>query len=228
MLGRIIDGRTDLLGRTDRGPQGVLRVWVAITGALCATIVTTSGTAFGALGAAPLTDFRLEHGAVHFQAPANWHLLQQEDSDSGAMVIFHVRNPATDSKGPDRANVLVSVERTGSTGEMRAITDTLFASMFDSTGIVLGDTMPTRDTRFLFWRGQQGATPYALFDDYGRRGGMVIHVRMSLPIVAATPTSWTQAYGRDTQALLASIKVKGDPVFPGWTGHPTVERIKSK
>ena len=163
-------------------------------------------------------EYKLHRGQVSFRAPTRWHLIKRIDEDSASAVIFHVRNPATDT-GAARANVLVSVFWHSPRGDFRAQTDTLFNALFDG-GAVLGDTMPAPSRRFLFWRGQAGEMPYAIFDDFGRNGAILVHVRMALPMAEGTTAQWNTQYSADTERLLASIRVGGAPLFPGWAGHP--------
>ena len=168
---------------------------------------------------ASVAEYTLRHGVVRFEAPVAWHLLQQQDSAENARVIFHVRNPVTDS-GPERANVLVRALSRPAGADMHAYTVTLFGGVLDPGALVLGDTIPDPERRFFFWRGQQRGTPYVIYDDFGRRDSIIVHVRMTVPVVAATPVEWNEAYSRDTERVLASLKVDRRQVFPDWAGHP--------
>ena len=176
------------------------------------------------------TAFTLRHGQVRFQAPTAWHVLQLRDDDllttlqqkdgaERARAVFHVRNPVTD-KGRDRANVLVRVLMRPAGQELRSLSDTLFGQLLDPGALVLGDTMPAPNRRFFFWRGQQGATPYAIYDDFASRDTIVVHVRMTVPIVTGTSPEWSAAYERDTERLLASLMAGENRIFPDWAGHP--------
>ena len=168
---------------------------------------------------ASLAEYTLRHGMVRFEAPVAWHLLQQQDSAANSSIVFHIRNPVTDS-GPDRANVLVRALSRPSGQELRLLTDTLFGEVLDPGALVLGDTMPGPDRRFFFWRGQQRGTPYVIYDDFARRDSIIIHVRMTVPVVSGTPAEWNETYSRDTERVLSSVTVDRRQVFPDWAGHP--------
>jgi hypothetical protein len=88
--------------------------------------------------------------------------------------------------------------------------------------VVLGDTMPDKKRRFYYWAGREGDTPYALFDDFARRGPYVVHVRIAWPLKPESPDSWTSALSRDTRALLASLTLDGTRLLPGWAAYPSL------
>jgi hypothetical protein len=162
---------------------------------------------------------------VQFLAPQGWRVLDLMDSDSVNRVIFHVPSSATDSVGPERTNVLVTAFRHLPAGaSFDTLTADLFASMSgQGSVVVLSDSMlAAPERRFLFWRGQQGATPYVIVDDFARIAGMVIHVRMAMPVLGNLPRDWTRRFSADTERLLASIRVDGQAAFPGWVAHPSV------
>jgi hypothetical protein len=170
--------------------------------------------------AGPTREFRLEHGRIRLDAPASWHVLAVEDSGRAPQIIFHIRNPAVDSTKA-RCNVLVDLSRWVGHENTRALVDTLFGALYNGYA-VLGDTMPDKNRRFLFWAGRDGDVPYALYDDFARRGAYLVHVRIAWPLKPESSDSWNEALSRDTRALLASLTLDGTRLFPGWAAHPSV------
>ncbi|MEO6211744.1 MAG: hypothetical protein ABIQ10_16665 [Gemmatimonadaceae bacterium] len=158
---------------------------------------------------------------MRFRVPEEWHFLQQIDSGETHLAVFHVRNAVIDA-GRDRNNVEIDVLRTDTHANFHTVSDTLFSSVFDPNGIVLADTAPTPNRRFFFWRGQLRKTVYAIYDDYGRRNDVVIHVRMTHPIGRELQERWSNEYALDTAAFLSSITIDSERVFPGWAGHPVL------
>jgi hypothetical protein len=173
-----------------------------------------------------LADYRLAGGAVRFRAPAHWHVVRAPTSGDDFAAVFHVRSAAVDS-GTDRTNVLVSVLHGPAATPFRAATDGVLAMLLE--GPVLGDTLLGRagdaadpERRFIFWRGQEGATAYALYDDFGRRDTLMVHVRAAVPISAMASAAWADSLEAGTRRLLASVTLGGVPLFPGWAGHPNL------
>jgi hypothetical protein len=191
---------------------------------LAAVMFLVSGAAAGAQSERyAIVPFIVPSSSVRFTAPADWHVLGRDSSAEQSAIIFHVRLPS-DSSFRDRANVMVVVRNRPKSSDFRALTDTLFGDMYDGKpgDLVMGDTMPSTDRRFLFWRGTQGKTTYLIFDDFGRRGMIVVHVRMTLPMLDGITRTLRDRYTRDTEQLLSSITVGGAKLFPGWAGHPSM------
>jgi hypothetical protein len=160
-------------------------------------------------------------GAVAFEVAREWHVLREDARDSSGFFIYHVRNPASDS-GPERTNVLVLPRATKATGNFRKFTDSTFRTVSADVQIILDDRMPTPDRRALFWRGQLNATPYIGFDNYARAGKYWVHVRIVSPLVSGTTREWTEAFYRDAEALVRSVRLNGRQVMNDDTGFPVV------
>jgi len=160
-------------------------------------------------------------GIVAFQVAQNWHVLREELRDSAGTFIYHVRNPASDS-GTERTNVLVLPRSTKAVGDFRKFTDSTFRTVSANVQVVHNDQMPTPDRRALFWRGQLNDTPYIGFDNYARSGKYWIHVRIVSPLVTGTTREWTDAFYRDAEALVRSVRLNGRPVMDDDTGFPVV------
>jgi len=159
-------------------------------------------------------------GAV-FKAPARWHVIQQEKTDSAAVFVYHIRNAATDSNSDDRTNVLVIIARARMPRDFKAFTDTLMGPQFDKSTVVLGDTMWTPDRRTIFWRAERKGTPYAGYDHLSRNGSRWVHVRFVMPVVKDSPPEWAQQTLIDVNAMMASIRVGGQSFFGPQTQRST-------
>jgi hypothetical protein len=167
--------------------------------------------------------FTVPGSNVRFAAPTDWHVIGRDSTAERSDIFFHVRLPS-DASSSDRANVMVVVRNLTTSSDFRTLTDSLFDSMNDGKpgNLIMGDTMPSADRRFLFWRGTQGKTAYLIFDDFSRRGTVVVHVRMTLPTLESTAGTWFDRYSHDTEQLLGSITAGGSKLFPGWAGHPSM------
>ena len=166
-------------------------------------------------------------GAV-FRIPARWHVIQEVKTDSSAVFIYHVRNPATDSNSDDRTNVVVVIARARMPRDFRAFTDSLMSRQFDKSTVVLGDTMWTPDRRTIFWRAQRKGTPYVGYDHLSRQSGRWVHVRFVMPLVKASPPEWAEQTLRDVNAMMATIRVGSAAFFGPASSRPTGQGAPSR
>jgi hypothetical protein len=185
----------------------------------------TTGRMRATVGAPRVATFLLP-GGVRVDAPCGWHLVDENESDSVVSLAFNAPNTLTDS-GADRTSILIVVHRRTQGKDFRALTDTLFESLGQGTGrvIVLGDTMPDATTRFVFWRGQRGGSPYSVYDDFGRKGAVMVHVRIALPVVAAHG-EWMARFSGDSERLLAGLRVQQTALFLGWAARPSLSKFR--
>jgi hypothetical protein len=185
----------------------------------------TTGRMRATVGAPRVATFLLP-GAVRVDAPCGWHLVEEDETDSVVSLAFGAPNALTDS-GADRTSVLIVVHRRTQARDFRALTDTLFESLGQGTGrvIVLGDTMPDATTRFVFWRGQKGGSPYSVYDDFGRKGAVIVHVRIVLPVGAGLG-EWMARFSGDSERLLAGLRVQQTALCLGWAARPSRARVR--
>ncbi len=153
---------------------------------------------------------------VRFAAPTKWHLLRNDATDTSAVIVFHLRNPATDTAGPDRANVVLTAHIRPGKQDIRAFSDAVFANMTaHDAPAVLNDVYRHHRTRSIFWRGQLGSTPYVLLDKFAVYRGVYLTLRFSRPLAKGTAQDWTQQALAEFNALVESITIDREPVFHG-------------
>src|SRR6266566_2298368 len=78
--------------------------------------------------------------------------------------------------------------------------------------------------RTIFWRGQQGATPYAIADIFAITGGLAIHIRSALPFLRALPPDWFPHVTAQLNGFLASVRVDGARLLPSIKTPPDSAR----
>jgi hypothetical protein len=161
-------------------------------------------------------------GAVTFSVPVAWHVLYESDTGSLAQFVYHVRNPAMDSVGDDRTNIIISVRRRLGSRAFAAYSDSLLGGLIDSRMIVLDDTTAGPAQRAVMWRGQIKSTPYAGFDDIAHSAEVWVHVRIVLPLSERTPPEWTERLSRQTQQLLQTMRFGSQAAFPVDVGYPAL------
>jgi hypothetical protein len=185
----------------------------------------STGRVRSTVGAPKVATFLLP-GGVRVDAPCGWHLVDENETDSVVSLAFNAPNMVADS-GPDRASILIIVHRRAFGRNFRALTDTLFEGLGQGTGrvIVLGDTMPDATTRFIFWRGQKGGSPYSIYDEFGRKGAVTVHVRIALPVTVAHG-DWLQRFSGESERLLAGVRVEQTALFLGWAARPSLSRFR--
>ena len=161
-------------------------------------------------------------GAVTFAVPAAWHVLYESDTGSLGQFVYHVRNPATDSVGDDRTNIIINVRRRLGSPTFAAYSDSLLGGLIDSTMIVLDDTTAGPAQRAVMWRGQIKSTPYVGFDDIARSGDIWLSVRIVLPLSERTAQDWTARLSRQTEQLLQTMRFGSKAAFPVDIGYPAL------
>jgi hypothetical protein len=110
-------------------------------------------------------------------------------SDSLVAMLFCIPNPVSEGTA-DAANVIVAMRPAPKITNFRAYTDSLFARVDGGAVLVLTVTTEADHVRTIFWRGQQGATPYAIGDVFAVSGGLAIQIRSALPFLRVLPREW--------------------------------------
>ena len=153
--------------------------------------------------------FALFKGRVTFAAPQSWGVTEVPASDSFAAILFCIPNPVSEGTA-DAANVMLVVRRAPTITSFRAYTDSQFAQ---ATGrdiqLILTDTTEGDRVRTIFWRGQQGTTPYGIGDIFAVSGGLAIQIRSALPFLRGLPPDWLPRVSAELNGFLVSVKVDG-------------------
>jgi len=158
--------------------------------------------------------FALFNGRATFTAPRSWGAIQAPASDTLEEVLFCIPNPISEGT-PDAANVLVQIRPAPKVPNFRTYTDSLFAIVTAGEGhLVLTDTTDADHVRTIFWRGQQGATPYGIADIFGVTRGLAIYVRTALPLLKRMPADWLPRVTRELNGFLGSFAVDGATLLP--------------
>jgi len=144
--------------------------------------------------------------------PQSWAVTELPATDSLAAVLFCIPNPVSEGTA-DAANVLVAVRPAPKITNFRAYTDSQFVAG-GVVQLVLTDTIEDDHIRTVFWRGQQGATPYAIADIFAVSGGLAIQIRSALPFLRGLPPDWLPRVTAQLSGLLASVKVDGTRLLP--------------
>ena len=164
--------------------------------------------------------FALFKGRVTFTAPQSWGVTEVPASDSFAAILFCIPNPVSEGTA-DAANVMLVVRPAPTITSFRAYTDSQFAQ---ATGrdiqLILTDTTEGDRVRTIFWRGQQGTTPYGIGDIFAVRGGLAIQIRSALPFLRGLPPDWLPRVSAELNAFLASVKVDGARVLSSVKTNP--------
>src|SRR6266496_670681 len=155
-------------------------------------------------------------GVLRFAVPASWRVVTKNEDPKRSTLLIDVPVSAA---GKVKGNVVVTVFRGLGNGDLRSTTGPFVAALI--SGPVIGDTLLAGpDRRFLFWRGHRDGVPYAITDDFGWHAGTLVHISMALPLGKDVPQAWIQALSVGTRLLLASARLNGALVFPGWAAHP--------
>lgn len=154
-------------------------------------------------------------GRVTFAAPRSWGVIQLPARDTLEEVLFCIPNPIAEGSS-DAANVLVQIRPGPKVVNFRSYTDSLFAIVAaGEVQLVLTDTTEDDHVRTIFWRGQQGSTPYAVTDIFAVSGGVAIYVRTALPFLKGTSADWFQRVSTELNGFLDSFTVDRVSLFPG-------------
>ena len=159
---------------------------------------------------------------LRFAVPASWGIFTQRVTDSVQQYVYYIRMPEIDSTADVSTNVIVHVRRVTGAVSFRAATDQWLSRMFDSTTIVLHDTLPSAAQRAVFWRSTDGSWIYLGFDDFALRGDRLIHIRIAEPLGDSTPASRPHRFETETLAFLQSVMFDGKKAFPAPVGFPAV------
>jgi len=158
--------------------------------------------------------FALFLGRVTFAAPRSWGAIQAPASDTLEEVLFCIPNPISEGT-PDAANVLVQIRPAPKVPNFRAYTDSLFAIVtVGEAHLVLTDTTDADHVRTIFWRGQQGATPYAIADIFGVTQSLAVYIRTALPLLRRMPADWLPRVTKEVNGFLGSFAVDGAILLP--------------
>jgi len=157
----------------------------------------------------------LYDGAIRFSAPSTWHLLNHGKTDTSEAYVFHVRSP-TDSTTDDRTNVLVIARIRHDRSSLGSFSDTVFNRMTAGDRVlVLEDTTRDDRTRSIFWRGEQGATPYVLLDKFAVQDTFYINLRFAMPLLKGASGDWQRRTLSQLNQVVATLNVSHKHVFQG-------------
>ena len=162
--------------------------------------------------------------SVTFSVPTAWHVLVERDTGTLAQFVYHVRDPATDTIGSARTNVIINIRRRPGPHTFQAFTDSMLGGLIDPSMDVLTDSTAGPNQRALFWRGQEESTVYVGFDDFARAGDTWVHIRIALPLTPHATPDWSDTLSAQTRALLRSVRFGTTSGFPVDLGYPVLAK----
>ncbi len=150
-----------------------------------------------------VTDYSLNEGKIHFQAPTEWPMILQKTEGNPQFTAFQVKDPADANTG-EASRVTVTTKLLGDAQHFQAFVDAGIDKAKQTTGYT-PDT-ENKDSGSLRYTGLNGKTPYQYRETFFLNGTIGIHVRCLRPQLTATTKAWSEAYEKGCDQVIASLR----------------------
>ncbi len=150
-----------------------------------------------------VTDYSLNEGKIHFQAPAEWPMILQKNEGNPQFIAFQVKDPADAGTG-EASRVTVTTKLLGDAQRFQEFVN----AGIDKAKQTPGYTQDTenQDSGSLRYTGLNVKTHYQYRETFFLNGTIGIHVRCLRPQLGATTKAWGEAYEKGCDQIIASLK----------------------
>ncbi|MBN8726181.1 MAG: hypothetical protein J0H15_00555 [Xanthomonadales bacterium] len=148
------------------------------------------------------TEFALNDGRVRFHAPATWTAIMEKRDGNPQAIAFQVPNAAA-AGTDDAADVTVKTRQLGSPADFGAAVADEQERARAQAGYEADGTADAGQHRYFV---QRGGTRYLVRDSFRLVGAIAVEVRCRRPLLAATPTGWSNDFDGGCDRLVASLQ----------------------
>ena len=149
------------------------------------------------------TDYTLYEHIVKFKAPADWPVIMEKKDGNPQFIAFQIKDPA-DPKSEELAQLTVSAKLLHDSSFFQQQVD----AATDKAKQLPGFEVVTEgvDPSVFRYYAMNGKSRYEYRETFYLMSHLLLHVRCSRPLLAATTPAWTDAYNKSCAEIMASLK----------------------
>jgi len=160
-------------------------------------LVTTCAFAQGT------SEFTLFENIVHFKAPADWQVMMEKKEGNPQFIAFQVKDPADAGTGTT-TQVTVNTKVLNDSASLQSEADAALRKAKELPGFE--QRSEGVEPTVLRFYAMNEKTQYENRETFYLKSHVLIHVRCSRPVLAATTREWTAAYEKGCADIMQALK----------------------